>query len=250
MLAPSYTLIDETPHFLVISKDHGLPTVPLKKDVSCDSLLKQVSHFYPEVLGVSHEGFILHRLDTATRGLVLIARSIEVYNYFKEEQRLGRFIKTYHATSSWVDTLPPGYPPLDVALDIPGVTEITSSFRPYGKGRREVRPVTDESNRYIQDKGSGRIYSSSVTYLKKRDNNSVLFSVSLTKGFRHQVRNHLCWAHYPIIGDLLYGGEDADFLHLIASKIQFYDYESRQLREYSLCSDGIDPFEDAYVQGE
>ncbi len=122
MISPSYHLIVETPHYLVVSKDHGLPTVPLQKDVTSDSLLKQVSDMYPEVLSESHEGLILHRLDTATRGLVLIARSKKVYDYFQEEQKLGMFNKIYHALTSQVDTLPPGYPPKNYLLDISDTT--------------------------------------------------------------------------------------------------------------------------------
>ncbi len=245
MVTPSFTLIDETSHYIVVLKDHGLPTVPLKKEIHSDSLLKQVSSLYPEVLLLTHEGLVLHRLDTATRGLVLIARSVEAFYYFQEEQRRGRFEKRYHALSSFCDELPSGYPPQNFTLQIPGTTHIVSSFRPYGKGRREVRPTTDQSSSHIKKKGSDTLYTSHVTYLKRKDESHHLFSVSLHQGFRHQVRNHLCWAHYPIIGDPLYGRQESQFLHLIASKIRFFDYMNQELKEYSIMSDELDPFEDS-----
>ena len=169
MGTPSYHLIAQTPHYLVVCKDHGLPTVPLIKNVNEDSLLKQVSASYPEVLEGTHEGLILHRLDTATSGLVLIARSMEVYSYFQEEQRMGRFIKTYYALTSKVDRLPPGYPPNNVALDRVEKYEITSSFRPYGKGRREVRPVTNESNHFHKKGSSSYLYTSRITHVKEME---------------------------------------------------------------------------------
>lgn len=244
MESPSYHLIAKTPHYLVVCKDHGLPTVPLKKNIYEDSLLNQVATCFPEVLEGSHEGLVLHRLDTATSGLVLIARSMKVYSYFQEEQRMGRFIKTYHALTSKVECLPPGYPPHDVALESVEKYEITSSFRPYGKGRREVRPVTDESNHFHKKGSSSYLYTSHITHIGEKEHGHHLFKVSLDKGFRHQVRSHLCWSHYPILGDALYGGNSSSYLHLIASSIQFYDYEHIQLREYSLDLDETTLFEE------
>jgi len=192
-----------------------------------------------------HEGLVLHRLDTATRGLVLIARSKEVYDYFQEEQRLGRFIKTYHAQSTYIDILPPGYPPHNFTLETSISFNISSLFRPFWEGRKEVRPVTDDTNSYLKKRGTPHFYVSSVTYVRKNEDDYFNFVVTLQRGFRHQVRSHLCWSHYPIIGDSLYGGKQASHLHLIASNIQFYDYTSRELREYSLFEDGVDPFEES-----
>ncbi|NCB02076.1 MAG: RNA pseudouridine synthase [Spirochaetia bacterium] len=240
----SYQIIAETPHYLIVSKNHELPSVPLKNERDSDTLLSQVALRYPEILFKDHEGGVLHRLDNSTRGLVLIARTIDAYNYFKEEQKQGRFKKTYHALSTNDENEKLGYPSIEIDFQKENPIELHSSFRPYGRGRKEVRPVTEDSHIFNKRKSSPNAYTSLITYIGEQGHNKHLFVVTLTKGFRHQVRSHLAWASFPIIGDSLYGGKEHPLLHLIASKIQFYDYNNNQLREYSLFEDGINPFQE------
>ncbi len=83
------SVIAETPQYIIVDKPHGIATVPLKKGSDMPTLLDIVGDRYPEVLGDTHEGFTLHRLDTATRGLVMFARSPESYAVFHEMQKRG-----------------------------------------------------------------------------------------------------------------------------------------------------------------
>ncbi len=245
MVSPSFTLIDVTPHYIVVSKDHNLPTVPLKNGPDSTTLLDLVSAQFPEIRTGSHEGLILHRLDTATRGLVLIARNLEVFHYFQEEQKVSRLIKTYYALTTHTTETPLGYPPVPFNLIENKITQVSSSFCPYGKGRREVRPVTEQSKPNQIKKKTSSLYCSTIFHESENENSQHLFKVTLTKGFRHQVRSHLAWTSFPLIGDTLYGGEKSSLLHLVATKIQFYDYNTHTLKEYSLFSEGYNPFEES-----
>ena len=103
--------------FLVIYKPKGLPSAPLSADDK-NNALSQALEAFPELDQVHGkkeiEYGLLHRLDTATDGLMVIAATQECYDFLSNEQREGRFIKTY---SAQCDIIPDnaellgGYPP-------------------------------------------------------------------------------------------------------------------------------------------
>ena len=97
-------LVYEDHDILVVNKQANLPTVPLKTDPKDKlTLLGLVSLSFPEVLDVgginTWEGGVLHRLDTATSGLVVIARTKEAYASLQAIQKADLFFKEYHALS-------------------------------------------------------------------------------------------------------------------------------------------------------
>ncbi len=226
-------VIAETEEYLIVDKPHGLPTVPLKKDQHSPSLLREVGSLFPEVEGDSFEGYTLHRLDTATRGLVLFARTEESYRYYQDMQKRGEIRKGYLAYCSR-QTLGEGYPPFSPPLQSQMSSLIRSRFRPWGRGRREVRPVTDFSHSASLRKGGEKEYTTVVRLGPLRE--PVLYRVDaeLVNGFRHQVRSHLAWAGYPILGDSLYGGLSCENLQLFAVSLTFHDRNKGCSVEYSI----------------
>lgn len=84
---------------------------------------------------------------------------------------------------------------------------ITSSFRSYGKKGASVRPLLNSDTREYK------------TIVEKESEDS--FICTITRGFRHQIRCHLSWSGYPIIGDLQYGGKENEKLMLEAISISF-----------------------------
>ena len=228
--------------FLVIYKPKGLPSAPLSADDK-NNALTQALEAFPELAKVQGkkdiEYGLLHRLDTATDGLMVIAATQECYDFLSNEQREGRFVKYYQAQC---DIIPDnaeqlgGFPP-----DIPQ-TKAVSFFRPYGEGRKEVRPVTEKSGKAANAKlGSRKIYRTEFTILTE-DKTTATANVEcrITEGFRHQVRCHLAWAGYPVKGDLLYNSkyvsesEDkkkAENLLFSATKISF-EYPRGDLNSY------------------
>lgn len=223
----------EHEHFLVVYKPHGMPTVPLAKQaLTGTTLLEAVASKYPEVMQACSdhpwEGLVLHRLDTDTAGLVLCARSKQAFLALQEYQQQGLFIKTYIAGCR------PGYAP-EGFPEYPGpevstgaVIMIESRFRAYGPKSKAVRPVVGSSSPIAQGKASDTLYSTTLR-LERRMKDVLLFRCTLAKGFRHQVRCHLAWSGYPLIGDPMYGGSDADRLFLTASGLKFPLFTSKQI---------------------
>ena len=76
-------IIFENEDFLVISKPAGLPSAPLHS-LDEESALTKVVKNYPEILHIngkkSIEYGLLHRLDTVTEGLLLIALNQAFYD--------------------------------------------------------------------------------------------------------------------------------------------------------------------------
>lgn len=176
--------------FLIVCKPHGLPTVPLKGQEGSDTLLSRVGRDYPEVLAPMSdkpwEGGAVHRLDNDTSGLVLFARTPGFFNHIRSVQSRGLFTKTYLAVCS-------------VGAPLSGVPRtISSYFRAYGPGRKRVKPETDPLRA-----DSPVLYTTEILNAEQ-DGSNAAFTVSIARGFRHQIRAHLAGIGFPILGDSLY----------------------------------------------
>lgn len=224
------TVIAETPQYLVVDKPVGLPTVPLKKQVDgSDTLLSRIAKEYPEVLSLGRnawEGGIIHRLDTLTRGLVLVARTPECFDLLRREQESGMIVKEYLAQSSRNQKPPIGFPDYPYE-DVTGgdVVAIGSLFRPFGEKRREVRPVSNDCPSSWKAKSTGVWYLTKVKQIGK-EGDTHRFLCQLSIGFRHQVRAHLAWAGWALDGDANYRGISGKPFGLTAVTLRFPDPSS------------------------
>lgn len=227
--------------FLIVDKPAGLASAPLRK--GDDSAVTRLLHDFPDIAGVSGrkpvEGGLVHRLDTETSGLLLIATSQTFYERIIAEQEAGRFVKSYSAECDDARALPllDGFPPRPSWGDCckGGAAGrsvfVESRFRPWGLHGRAVRPVTEDAGPAAQKKASPALYRTEI--MVEPDGGGAgraRASCRITRGYRHQVRCHLAWLGFPVRGDSLYnpssgrtGGEgDAlcfratglDFLHL------------------------------------
>ena len=237
--------------FLVINKPKGLASAPLSKDDK-NNALSQSIELFPELCTVHGkkeiEYGLLHRLDTATDGLIVIAATQECYDFLCEEQREGRFIKYYTAECNFNPEnakLLGGFPPSDISIQdalLDKTYTISSYFRPYGEGRKEVRPVTEKSGKAALSKlGKQKQYTTNIKIISN-DISQKKLSVEccITEGYRHQVRCHLAWAGLPVSGDTLYnsscrsiseGIKKAENLLFSATKISF-EYPRGDLNSY------------------
>jgi 23S rRNA pseudouridine1911/1915/1917 synthase len=233
-------VVAETESFLVVYKPPLMHSAPLRGG---DSLLSWCAQRYPETLlprgRLSREGGLLHRLDYGAWGLVLLARTQEALDTLRHQQRLGRFIKEYGVLAEAHPRPPlPGFPPTppDPFKDTPFALE--SAFRPYGPGRRAVRPVLFDRaaprGRSSPALDQGNFYRTEI--LERRETgNSLYFRARLARGFRHQIRCHLSWLGHPVLGDGLYGQAEGDGpLMLKAQSFCFPDPITGANREYRL----------------
>ena len=81
--------------FCIVSKPRGLPSAPLSAD-DFQNCFCRAAAVFPELKAVSGrkavERGLLHRLDTETEGLLLIAQTQEFYDFMIEEQKNGAVI--------------------------------------------------------------------------------------------------------------------------------------------------------------
>jgi 23S rRNA pseudouridine1911/1915/1917 synthase len=143
--------------------------------------------------------------------LLLICTTQTSYDRMLEAQKNGLFIKKYNAQCDLIpdniDRLG-GFPVLDISGCIKENTgfEVESYFRPYGEGRKTVRPVTGSSCNAGLKKSGTVLYHTQVNVLKI-EQEKVYAECEISAGFRHQVRCHLAWCGIPVSGDMLYNSQ-------------------------------------------
>ena len=208
----------ETASFLVVYKPPRMHTVPLRQDKE-NTLLAWIALRYPDVILVKGrkeiEGGIVHRLDYETHGLVLCARTDDAMELLLKKQANGEIVKEYEACCYRENNaVLPGFPPLPAGLS----TRVDSAFRPYGKGRKAVRPLLAENAKYK----AGEFYRTEILSCTDAGD-KCFYKLRICKGFRHQIRCHLAWIGRPIINDVLYssfgGSGTSGFLALRATGI-------------------------------
>ena len=237
----------ETKPFVVIQKPSGLFSAPIRENETNNALF-QAAKFFPEILKV--DGFfkkfehgLLHRLDTETEGLLLIATTQEFYNFLLKEQKEGNFFKYYEAKCLHIlknAELLEGFPPCPIefteANNFVDPKILKSFFRNYGKSSKTVRPVTQESGKSALKKAGKKLEYSTEIKIQEIENNIFKANCKISVGYRHQVRCHLAWCGFPIIGDSLYNSEynknsnekllfratEIEFKNPITNKIEFY----------------------------
>lgn len=139
-------------------------------------------------------GLLVHRLDRDTSGVVIMAKSPEVQMFLKKQFQDRKTHKTYYAIVS-------GRPKLDEAkIDLPLARDLK-------------RPTTFR----VDPNGKA-----SETYYKviKSDGKHSLLELRPTTGRTHQLRVHMKYLGHPILGDPVYGEEEADRLYLHANKLE------------------------------
>lgn len=192
------------PHLVAVAKPAGMPTHPLRPGERGTAANGVVARF-PECAAASvdpREGGLAHRLDTATSGLLIAARSRDAWLALRRALGAESCEKTYLAEVR-------GEPPVDgrIAAPIGRRGRRGRAVRVGGGGRRPQDAVTEWTVVDRRCDGHGGTTS--------------LLEVRLHAGRPHQVRAHLAAAGHPIVGDPLYGGAPADaVLHLHAWRVR------------------------------
>jgi 23S rRNA pseudouridine1911/1915/1917 synthase len=255
-------IIDETEEFAVVFKPARMHCAPLQSRPS-DTLLDWYAAIFSPVMELSGrkdgEGGLLHRLDYETQGLVLFAKNQQSFSHLFKQQEEGNFIKEYSAICQNISSLkasglssyssfPTPYSPLPTPhysfpappFTISSVQEgciIESYFRPFGPGRKQVRPVIREKAEHGKNTHDpGTLYRTEIATFSQPVFDYYAFTIRLRRGFRHQVRCHLAWIGCPVLNDPLYGtNADGGFLALRASGLIFTDPISSKPREYRIA---------------
>jgi len=225
----------ENEEWALLVKPHDLPSAPLAENDS-ETLLGwylEKKESARDVIGrKAIEHGLIHRLDTGTSGFVLVAKTQKSYEKLITSQKDGCIKKTYLATCSLPQTAE-----FSSLENLP--MHVTSRFRAFGPGRREVRPLFPGMRGYID---AATDYETIIEKIMLSENNSCKITCSLARGYRHQVRAHLAYLGFPIFGDRLYNPlwknteENAQDipLQLFARGISFPDPETGLQVSFSL----------------
>ena len=223
--------------FLVIKKDGGLPSAPIND--SDDSALSRAIELFPELESVSGkkscEHGLVHRIDTVTPGLLLIASTQDFYDWIISLQSQGKFVKSYRAECGMLSPLDEkdgSFPPLPFVHDrlLGGETvSVRSKFRYFGKDRKLVRPVTSESSPMAVKKAEKYEYATELR-MTEHDDERYIFEAKIARGFKHQVRCHLRWCGFPILGYADYNAGAEGNIRFLASGFSFYMQDGREER--------------------
>ena len=193
-------ILVEDADWLGLDKPAGMPSVAQRV-----TDLGTVSNFlvarFPETATVAPRGIesgVAHRLDSATSGVLLAARTAIAYDALRSQFAHGSVRKIYRAVvegrvaeagriSQPIRTRPSDRTRVEVtAENMPGVRRAVTHYR----------PLTQE----------GRFTT---------------MEIEIPTGVRHQIRAHLASVGHPILGDELYGGSPAARLYLHALSVTF-----------------------------
>ena len=169
-------LVAETPEYLLLHKPAGLPTQPGGKHQ--DSLSARLLAAYP---AAAFAPSLAHRLDKATSGLILAAKTYRALRAAQEALREHTLLKDYLA---WVE----------------GAWPETESVTLHDLLQKEL---CGEREKVVA--GAGKDALCRVCPVLVRAKRSLLL-IRLLTGRTHQIRVQLSSRGHPILGDVKYGG--------------------------------------------
>ena len=190
---PYLEIVYQDDDLLVLNKPSGLLTVPGKAPEHQDCLERRVQRVFPTAR-------IVHRLDMATSGLVVMALSADSQRHLNRQFELRQTKKHYIARLEGLLAVSHGSVQLPLICDWPNRPKQKVCYE-YGK------PSLTHYQVLSRDQHSSRLKLIPVT------------------GRSHQLRVHLQWLGHPILGDKFYATaaafNAANRLQLHAEQLQF-----------------------------
>ncbi|MEH7177470.1 RluA family pseudouridine synthase [Neobacillus vireti] len=189
-------ILYEDPYLLVVNKPAGMSTIPSREHPT-GSLANALVGYYEEI-GIMATAHIVTRLDRDTSGIVLIAKHRHIHHLFSKQQQKGNVKRTYEAFAEGILT-----------------QEIGTIEEPIGRNSASI------IEREVRSDGQ---YARTDYKVLKTYKEFTHVELQLKTGRTHQIRVHMSFIGYPLLGDDLYGGSlnliERQALH--CKKIQFY----------------------------
>ena len=185
-------IVYEDEAIVIVNKPEGMLSVPGKNDL--DSVYQRLHALYPEATGP----MLVHRLDMATSGLLIAAKTKEVHQVLQAQFERQTVEKRYIALLDGEIDLLEGRISLPLCLD----------------------PM--DRPRQIVSETFGKPAVTEYKVLERAAGKTLIAFYPLT-GRTHQLRVHAAHPqglNCPIVGDELYG-EKADRLYLHAEQVTF-----------------------------
>lgn len=209
-------IVDETMDFMIINKEKNI-LIHETKNNQGKTLYNALRYLFQR-RSLKRRVRIVNRLDMNTSGLMVVAKNPFSHYELMLQMQENEFKKKYHAV-------------------------VDGSF-PYDKISVEKNIKTCESNHIMKmvcDDNDG-LYAK-TTFKKIISNGKYsLVEAELFTGRTHQIRVHLAYLGYPIVGDTLYNDKtykDVDRLLLHSYMLSFKDPRNKNILIYSV-DDHID----------
>lgn len=194
-------LIADEGQYSVWSKPYGMLSQGSKWGDHCTVYRWAEQHLEPQ-----RSAFIVHRLDRAASGLILIAHSKRMAASLSALFQKREVEKHYRVT-------------------VKG--DFSNQRSPWGGPLVVAEPLDDKP---------AKSQFTCLSYSAEEDRS--ILDVNIETGRKHQIRRHLADIGFPVIGDRLYGdqteaGEDEN-LQLVACQLSFECPISGELKNYQL----------------
>lgn len=204
-------IVDETIDYMVINKEKNI-LVHETKNNQGNTLYNALINLF-QSRGLKRRVRLVNRLDMNTTGLMVVAKNPFAHYSLMQEMEDGSFRKKYHAV-------------------------VDGSF-PYDEIVVQKNIKTDDSDhikKMVCDDGDGD-YAKTIFKKVKSGEKYSIAQAELITGRTHQIRLHLAYLGYPIVGDTLYNektyeGVDRQLLH--SFEISFKDPRTNEERHYEV----------------
>ena len=193
-------IVYEDSDIAVINKQAGLVVHPAHGHYS-GTLVNAILYHIKDLSGINGEirPGIVHRLDKDTSGLIVIAKNDKVHTALTEMFKEKKIRKTYLAILKGKLNKSEGKIVTQIGRD---------------KNDRKKMTVIDDAT-----KGKNAITNYRVI---SQNNLFTLVKVNIETGRTHQIRVHMRYLGYPILGDSVYGRKDNEKRQMLhAYKLEF-----------------------------
>ena len=202
---PEIKILFEDETFLVLNKPANIFSHSQSFDEknNCLSYLREIRSEVLNVNPTKYDRGLLYRLDYETSGVLVYVKREEAYQELRSNFKDIAKEKKYLC---WVE----------------GNSNLAGNFTHYFKSSGEKGKKILVSDHNLRDE-----YQVGQFILTPKDYNHVinatLMEVILGQGLRHQIRAQLAFLGFPLRGDVLYGGNEAQrlYLHALLYKILF-----------------------------
>lgn len=170
-------IVYEDAAVLVVNKPAGLVVHPGAGNPD-HTLVNALLHYAPELSQLPRAG-IIHRLDKDTSGLLVVSKNLTAHTHLVNQLQARHFLREYQAIVKGV-------------LIAGGTVEA-----PIG------RHPTQRMQMAVIDQGKPAVTHYRVI---ERYQAHTHIQLRLETGRTHQIRVHMAYQRYPIVGDPVYGG--------------------------------------------
>ncbi len=185
-------VIAETPTYLILHKPAGL-LVHATEAGESETLAAWIVAHYPEIKDVGESPVrpgIVHRIDKDASGLLVVARTQDMFTYLKQQFKERRIEKYYTVLVHEV-----------VARDH---EQITFAIDRGAGGRMVARPYIDLLKVKNVNKAQPGKEALTEFWVDRRFTRFTLLRVRIHTGRMHQIRVHMLAYNHPVVGDMMY----------------------------------------------